>query len=83
MPNKTGAYHINAIEYPCNFFWVVKKNLQQFTFCHYIDSFSPWEDIVRKKVSKLRSIAELRAFDGTTLYNMLISWILKYTLSFC
>jgi hypothetical protein len=39
--------------------------LQQFTNCHYIDKFSPWEDIVSKKVSKLRSIAELRAFDGT------------------
>ncbi len=25
---------------------------------------SPWEEIIRKKVSKLRSIAELRAFDG-------------------
>jgi hypothetical protein len=46
---------------------VEKINLQQFTFCHYIDNYSPWEDIkdiIRKKVSKLRSIAELRAFDG-------------------
>ncbi len=33
----------------------------------YIDNFSPWEDIVRKKVSKLRSIAELRGFDGILL----------------
>ncbi len=23
--NKTGAYHINALEYPFNFFWVVEK----------------------------------------------------------
>jgi hypothetical protein len=28
---------------------------------------SVWEDIIRKKVLKLRSIAELRAFDGTNL----------------
>jgi hypothetical protein len=27
--------------------------------------FAVWEDIIRKKLSKLRSIAELRAFDGT------------------
>jgi hypothetical protein len=39
---------------------------KKFTFCHYIDNFSPWEDIVRKKVLKLRSIAKLRAFDGST-----------------
>ncbi len=50
--NKTGTYHIKAFESPFNFFWVVDNN------------FSPWENIVRKKVSKLRSIAELRAFDG-------------------
>jgi hypothetical protein len=66
---KTGAHHINAFEYPYNFFeWWRKINWHQFTFCHYIDNFSPWEDIVRKKVSKLRSIAELRAFDGICLY---------------
>ncbi len=63
--NKTAAYHINAFEYPYNFFWVVeKKKLAAIYLCHYIDNVSPWEDIVRKKVLKLRSIAELRAFDG-------------------
>ena len=35
-------------------------------YCHYIDNCSPWEEIIRKKVSKLRSIAELRAFDGNS-----------------
>jgi hypothetical protein len=30
-----------------------------------MDIFYPWKDIVGKKVSKLRSIAELRAFYGT------------------
>jgi hypothetical protein len=41
--------------------------LQQFTFCHSIDNGSPWEDIIRKKVSKLRSIAELRVFNDLCL----------------
>ncbi len=59
------TYHIKAFEYPFNGFWVVEiHKLAAFYLCRYIDSFSPWEDIVRKKVSKLRSIAELRAFDG-------------------
>jgi hypothetical protein len=31
-----------------------------------VDNFYPWKDIVGKKVSKLRSIAELRAFYGIT-----------------
>jgi hypothetical protein len=42
---------------------VAKKGLRDTVAIIY--NFSPWEDIVRKKVSKLRSIAELRAFDGT------------------
>ncbi len=63
--NKTGTYYASAFEYPYIFLsGREEKNLQQFTFCHYIDNCSPWEDIIRKKVSKLRSIAELRAFDG-------------------
>jgi hypothetical protein len=39
------------------------KQKQPFTFCYCVDNFYP-EDIVWKKVSKLRSIAELRAFYG-------------------
>ncbi len=35
-----------------------------FTFWYCVDNFYPWKDIVGKKVSKLRSIAELRAFYG-------------------
>ncbi len=35
----------------------------------------PWKDIVGKKVSKLRSIAELRAFDG-------MSYVLCLTIQF-
>jgi len=31
-----------------------------------VNNFYPWKDIVGKKVSKLRSIAELRAFYGIT-----------------
>ncbi len=31
----------------------------------YVHNVCPWEDITIKKVSKLRSIAELKAFDGT------------------
>jgi hypothetical protein len=38
--------HLNV---PKIFFeWRRTKTLKQFTFCHYIDNFSPWEDIVRK-----------------------------------
>jgi hypothetical protein len=33
--------------------------------CRQLDNFYPWKDIVGKKVSKLRFIAELRAFYGT------------------
>ncbi len=38
-----------------------------FTFWYCVDNFYPWKDIVGKKVSKLRSIAELRAFYGTVV----------------
>jgi hypothetical protein len=41
-----------------------EKKLAASYLCQYSDNCSPWEDIIRKKVSKLRSIAELRAFDG-------------------
>ncbi len=36
-----------------------------FYFWYCVDNFYPWKDIVGKKVSKLRSIAELRAFNDT------------------
>ncbi len=36
-------------------------------------NFYPWKDIVGKKVSKLRSIAELRAFYGC-LHSLLYRW---------
>ncbi len=35
-----------------------------FTVGYCVDNFYPWKDIIRKNVSKLRSIAELRAFYG-------------------
>ncbi len=38
-----------------------------FTFWTCVNIFYPWKDIVGKKVSKLRSIAELMAFYGTTV----------------
>jgi hypothetical protein len=41
------------------------KQKQSFTFWYCVDNFYPWKDIVGIKVSKLRSIAELRAFYGT------------------
>ena len=47
------------------FHLTIWKQKQPFTFWYRIDNFYPWKDIVRKKVSKLRSIAELRAFYGT------------------
>ncbi len=43
------------------------KQKQTFTFWYCIDNFYPWKDIVGKKVSKLRSIAELRTFYGNLL----------------
>ncbi len=38
-----------------------------FYFLYCVDNFYPWKDIIGKKVSKLRSIAEHRAFYGTAL----------------
>ncbi len=35
-----------------------------FLILYCVDNFYPWKDIVGKKVSKLRSIAELRTFYG-------------------
>ncbi len=43
------------------------KHKQPFTIWYCVDNFYSWKDIVGKKVSKLRSIAELRAFDCITL----------------
>ncbi len=40
------------------------KQTQPVTFCYCVDNFIPWKDIIGKKVSKLRLIAELRAFYG-------------------
>ncbi len=42
------------------------KQKQPFTIWYCVDIFYPWKDIVGKKVSKLRSNAELRAFFGTS-----------------
>jgi hypothetical protein len=43
--------------------------LNIFTFCRYIDNFSPWEDTWyrQKKGVEVTAIAELRAFDGILL----------------
>ncbi len=57
------------------------KQKQPFTFWYCVDNFHPWEDIVGKKVSKLRSIAELRAFYGNFLFHFLttIIWVIEDT----
>ncbi len=47
------------------------KQKQPFTFWYCVNNFYPWKDIVRKKVSKLRSIAVPRAFYGNT-YNFIL-----------
>ncbi len=49
------------------------KQKQSFTFWYCVVNFYPWKDIVGKKVSKLRSIAEQRAFYGTVPSKLLIS----------
>jgi hypothetical protein len=36
-------------------------------FCTASIIFNPWENNVRKEVSKLRSVAEFKAFNGNTL----------------
>ena len=40
------------------------KHKQPFSIGYCVDNFYYWKDIEGKKVSKLRYIAELRAFDG-------------------
>ncbi len=64
--NKTDANQNMTFEYFNTKFhrdrW---KQKQPFTFRYCVDNFYPWKDIVGKKVSKLRSIAELREFYGT------------------
>ncbi len=48
--------------------WVLQHKIppwQMKAFWYCVNNFYTWKDIVRKKVSKLRSIAELRAFYGT------------------
>jgi hypothetical protein len=46
-----------------------------FYFWYCVDNLYPWKDIVGKKVSKLWSIAELRAFYGS-LYTMFLDAIM-------
>jgi hypothetical protein len=46
------------------FHYVKGKHKQPFTFWYCVDKFYPWKDIVGKKVSKLKPIAELWAFHG-------------------
>jgi hypothetical protein len=41
------------------------KQKQPFTLWYCADNIYPWKDIIGKKVLKLRSITELRAFYGT------------------
>jgi hypothetical protein len=38
-----------------------------------VDGFCPWEDLVRKNVSKLRFIVELKAFVGLHLALILLA----------
>jgi hypothetical protein len=45
----------------------VNKLWMMMTFSHSVDRFHPWENIVRNNLSKLRSMAELWAFDGICL----------------
>ncbi len=44
------------------------KQKQSIDFWYCVDNFYPWKDIVGKKVSKLRFIAELKAFYGTAFW---------------
>ncbi len=46
------------------FYRARRKQKQPYIFLYCVDNFYFWKDIVGKKVSKLRSIAELRAFYG-------------------
>ncbi len=64
------------------------KQKQPFTFCYCVHNFYPWKDIVGKKVSNLRSIAELRAFCGSmwlldlSLIGNYSSWVTQNLASF-
>ncbi len=55
------------MQYPYHFLCGREKKLAAIYLLslYTVDNFSPWDDIGRKKMSKLRSIAVLRAFDGT------------------
>jgi hypothetical protein len=50
--------HLNT-----TFYHVRGKHEQPITFLYCVDNFYPWKDIVGKKVSKLRSIAELTVYE--------------------
>ncbi len=65
--NKTGTYHIKAFEYPFIFLSGRDKQISSnLPFVAISITFLSGNTyIVRKKVSKLRFIAELRAFVGT------------------
>ncbi len=60
------------------------KQKQPFIFWYCVDNFYPWKDIVRKKVSKLWSIAKLRAFYGklAILYAYSRKFALNISLNF-
>ncbi len=63
--NKTDANSNMTFEHLNTIFHHVRgKHKQPFTFWYCVDNFYPWKDIVGKKVSKWRSITELRAFYG-------------------
>jgi hypothetical protein len=55
------------------------KQKQPFTFRYCVDNFYPWKDIVGKKESKLRSIAELRVFYGIDNQNLGVINSFNYT----
>ncbi len=49
---------------------MLEKNISShlsFLYRVHVHNVCPWEDITIKKVSKLRYIAELMAFDGTNI----------------
>ncbi len=55
------------------------KQKQPFTFWNCVDNFYPWKDIVGKTVSKLWSIAELRAFYSIDQQNLGVINNFNYT----
>ncbi len=51
---------------------MLELNISSLLLCWYcVDNFYSWKDTVGKKVPKLRSIAELRAFAGNFLFSSL------------